>query len=117
MGEARQMQKLETIVLDDIDGSVADATIRFGVDGAEYEIDLSAAHAGTFRDGMELYIKAARRIGVGQRRRAGRSRGASAGGPDPSAVREWAQREGIPVRDRGRVPNDVKAKFKAATGR
>ncbi len=110
------MQKVETIVLDDIDGSAADTTIRFGLDGTDYEIDLNAAHADTFRDDMQRYVQAGRRVGAAQRRRGSRPRAASGGGPDAAAVREWAQREGVPVRDRGRVPNEVLAKFQAATG-
>ena len=109
------MQKVETIVIDDLDGSAADTTIRFGLDGSEYEIDLTAAHAGTFRDGMRRYVQAGRRVGVTQRRPGDRPRRAF-GGPDAAEVREWAQKEGVPVRDRGRVPNEVIAKFKAATG-
>jgi len=31
-------------------------------------------------------------------------------------VREWARAQGIEVKDRGRVPADLVAKFKAATG-
>ena len=38
-------QKVQTLYVDDLDGSEADGTIRFGLDGAEYEIDLNAKHA------------------------------------------------------------------------
>lgn len=109
------MQKIETVVLDDIDGSAADTTVRFGLDGADYEIDLNAAHASTFRDAMRRYVQAGRRVSPSQRRPGARSRGAS-GGPDAAEVREWAQKEGVPVRERGRVPNEVIAKFRAANG-
>jgi hypothetical protein len=33
------MQKIQTLLVDDIDGSEAEGTVRFGLDGAEYEID------------------------------------------------------------------------------
>ena len=44
------VQKVETVRTDDLDGSAADSTIRFGLDGAEYEIDLNDEHANTFRE-------------------------------------------------------------------
>ena len=36
-------QKIETLFIDDIDGSAAEGTVRFGLDGTEYEIDLNAS--------------------------------------------------------------------------
>jgi Lsr2 len=37
-------QKIQTLFIDDIDGGEAEGTVRFGIDGSEYEIDLSATH-------------------------------------------------------------------------
>ncbi len=39
-----------------------------------------------------------------------------AGGLNTTEVREWARAQGIEVKDRGRVPADLVAQFKAATG-
>jgi Lsr2 len=39
-------QKIQAIVIDDLDGGDADGTVRFGLDGTEYEIDLNAGHCG-----------------------------------------------------------------------
>ena len=47
--------------------------------------------------------------------RPGRTPG-RAGGVDSTEVREWAKAQGIEVKDRGRVPAELVAKFKAATG-
>ena len=33
-------QKIQTLFIDDLDGSEAAGTVRFGLDGTEYEIDL-----------------------------------------------------------------------------
>ena len=99
-------QKIQTLLIDDLDGSEAEGTVRFGLDGAEYEIDLNAEHAQTLRDALARYVRAARRTGGGARRRArGRGR-ASADGVDSTEVREWAKAQGIEVKDRGRVPSD-----------
>ena len=106
-------QKVETLLVDDLDGSQAERTVRFGVDGADYEIDLSASHAQQLRDALAPYVSAARRAGPGPRRPGHKASRA----PDPTEVREWARAQGIDVKDRGRVPAELIAKFKAATGK
>ena len=108
-------QKIQTLFIDDLDGSEADGTIRFGLDGTEYEIDLNAGHAQALRDALARYVRAARRAGGGARRPAGGGRRASADGHDSTKVREWAKAQGIEVKDRGRVPAELVVKFKAAT--
>ncbi len=40
-------QKVQTLFIDDLDGSAAEGTVRFGLDDTEYEIDLNAACPGT----------------------------------------------------------------------
>ena len=109
-------QKIQTLFIDDLDGSAAEGTVRFGLDGAGYEIDLSAGHAKELRDALARYVDAARRVGGSARRPARGSRRGSAGGLDTTEIREWARAQGIEVKDRGRVPADLVAKFKAATG-
>jgi hypothetical protein len=109
-------QKIETLFIDDLDGSEAEGTIRFGVDGTEYEIDLNVTHADELRKALDRYVRVGRKVG-GPVRRPGRSRGrrGKGDGPQPSEVREWAKSQGIEVRDRGRVPAELVVKFKAAT--
>jgi hypothetical protein len=111
-------QKVQTLLIDDLDGGEAESTVRFGLDGAEYEIDLSAKNAEALRKALARYVDAARRASGSAARRPGRSgrRAASASGPEPTAVREWAKSQGIEVKDRGRVPAELVVKFKAATG-
>jgi hypothetical protein len=48
-------------LFDDLDGGRADETVRFALDGVEYEIDLSAAHAAKLRDMLAVYIGHAHR--------------------------------------------------------
>ena len=107
-------QKVQALFIDYIDGSVAEGTVRFGLDGTEYEIDLNAEHAQALRDALSRYVQTARRAGGGARRPA--RGGRRAGGVDSTEVREWAKAQGIEVKDRGRVPAEVVARFKAATG-
>ncbi len=111
------MRRVQTIVVDDLDGGAADTTIRFGLDGTDYEIDLSHAHADSFRAAVQVYIAAARKVGSGAARVGrGGGRRRSASGLDSSQVREWAKSQGLEVKERGRVPADLVARYRAATG-
>ena len=108
-------QRTEIVFTDDLDGGPADETVRFGIDGTQYEIDLSKAHAGELRSALQPYVASARRVtsgGAGGSRRASRS--AARRGPNPSDVRAWARSEGIEVKDKGRVPSELVVKFQAA---
>ena len=42
-------QKVQTLFIDDLDGSEAAGTVQFGLDGASYEIDLNSKHAEALR--------------------------------------------------------------------
>ncbi len=111
-------QKIQTLFIDDLDGSDAEGTVRFELDGAEYEIDLNAEHAQALRDALAPFVNAARRAGGGARRAGARGgRKTSASGLNTTEVREWAKAQGIEVKDRGRIPAELVAKFKAATGK
>ena len=107
-------QRIQTLLIDDLDGGEAAGTVRFGLDGTEYEIDLSAAHSDELRKAMERYLAHARRAG-GTARSAVRGRRTSAA-VDTAKVREWAKGQGIEVKDRGRVPADVVEQYKTAAG-
>jgi hypothetical protein len=106
------------VFVDDLDGSEAEGTVRFGLDGSEYEIDLNAGHAQALREALAPYVSAARRAGGGAARRPARTaRRVPATGLNTTEVREWAKSQGIDVKDRGRVPAELVVKFKAATGK
>jgi len=108
-------QKVQTLFIDDIDGGEAEGTIRFGLDGSEYEIDLSAKHSGELRSALERYVAHARKLGGSARRPATRgARNSSA--TDTVAVRSWARENGYDIKERGRVPANLVAKYREATG-
>ena len=109
-------QKVQTLFIDDIDGSAAEGTVRFSLDGTDYEIDLNAGHAQQLRDALAAYMRAGRRTSGGSRRPARSARKGPANGLNPLEVRDWAKAQGIEVKDRGRVPAELVVKFKAATG-
>lgn len=108
-------QKIQTLFIDDIDGGEAEGTVRFALDGAEYEIDLSTKHNEELRTVLGTYVAHARKVGGAARRATAR------GGRKPStidtvAVRTWARENGYDIKDRGRVPADLVVKYREATG-
>lgn len=108
-----QQKRVELV--DDLDGSTAKETVRFGVDGATYEIDLSETNAAELRENMTEFVEHARRLG--------RRKPAAAGTRKTSiptasltareerertrAIRTWARAAGYEVSDRGRIPATV----------
>jgi hypothetical protein len=108
-------QKVQTLLVDDLDGSEAETTVRFGLDGSEYEIDLNAVHARELRESLAVYAGHARRIPGSGRRPSGRK--PSADGVSTSEVRGWAKAEGIEIKNRGRIPAETVARYRAATGK
>ena len=96
---------------DDLDGSAAAGTVRFGYEGVDYEIDLSKRNAREFEKALALYVGHARRVRSARRRP---SRGGAATGIDLKDVRAWAAANGHKVSARGRVPGNVMDAYRAA---
>lgn len=94
---------------DDLDGGKAEETVKFGLDGKSFEVDLNRRNAAKLRKALEPYMSAGRRVG-------GRARKAStASANDTAAVRRWAESNGIEISKRGRIPRDVVSQYEAAT--
>jgi hypothetical protein len=107
-------QRVHVVLVDDIDGGDAAETVSFGLDGVDYEIDLSEQHAKELRDALALYVGHGRRTG-GRRRGGQRGGGASAGkGPSAAEIRDWARENGWDVPARGRVSAEVREAYAAA---
>ena len=106
-------QKVQVILVDDIDGGEAQETVSFSIDGVSYELDLSKKNAAKLRDTFGQYVGSARRVS-GRGRGRGRGRAGATRGTDTSAIRQWARDQGLKVSDRGRVPADILAKYEAA---
>ena len=107
-------QKVQVLLVDDVDGAAADETVTFSLDGVSYEIDLTAEHARELRDGFARWVGHARKVSG---RSAGRSaRRAARGGAtsDATVIREWARANGHTVSERGRISAGVKAAYVAA---
>ena len=66
------VQRTQIVLEDDVDGGPADETVKFGLDGVTYEIDLNDDHAAALRETIEEWTVKARRSGGRRiRRRAG----------------------------------------------
>ena len=105
-------QKVQVLLVDDLDGGEADETVSFSLDGTAYEIDLSDKNAAKVREALAPFITSARKAGTAKRRR-GAARGTS--NRERSAdIRAWAKERGIKVNERGRIPANVVAQYEAA---
>jgi Lsr2 len=105
-------QKITVALEDDLDGGPADETVRFGLGGTEYEIDLSTKNAAALRRQLAPFIEHARKTGRGQRRRPGRTASSRERSVD---IRAWAKDQRITVSDRGRISASVAEQYEAAT--
>ncbi|WP_104044512.1 histone-like nucleoid-structuring protein Lsr2 [Arthrobacter sp. ZGTC412] len=100
----------KTVVLleDDIDGSEANQTVNFALDGTEYEIDLNDGHANELREALERFTNAGRKVtGARGSRQTTSARKTGTSGVDAKAVRRWATENGIQVNARGRIQAEV----------
>jgi Lsr2 len=109
-----------TKLVDDLDGGVAHETVRFGLDGRNYEIDLSTKNAKKLRSELAAFVERGSR--VSPRGGAGAARGGARGlaplGRDHNrAIREWAQAKGFEVAPLGRIKQDVVDAFHQRAGR
>ena len=116
------MARKELVILtDDLDNSEIDPvavdrpTVRFGIDAAEYEIDLGARNQAALREILAEYVAAGRRTGGSARK--GRRAVVAAPAPTNSraenaAIREWAEASGIDVNARGRLPKEVIERYR-----
>ena len=102
---------------DDLDGSTATETVQFGLDGVDYEIDLSARNAARLRAELERYQAAGRRLTPRARRTGPTNPGATrVDSTQLAAIRDWAARRGMTINPRGRIPREVLDAYHAGGG-
>ena len=106
-------QQVNVSYVDDLDGSEAQGTLSFGLDGKTYEIDLSRENAAKLRHIYARYIDGGRRVGGSARAtQTARSATAAADREHNQTIREWALARGMKVSNRGRLPADVVDAYK-----
>ena len=104
-------QKVNIVLVDDIDQADAEETVSFGLNGKEYAIDLTTKNAGALRDALAPYVAHARPVS-GRRRGSAATKVAS--GAAPAEIRSWARENGFEVPDRGRVSAEVREAYASA---
>lgn len=109
-------QKVQVLLVDDLDGGEADETVTFALDGKTYEIDLTTSNADKLRGLLEPYVKGGRRTGGRASGGRGKARAASGGSQDTAQIRAWAKENGFEVNDRGRVPATIREAYEKANG-
>lgn len=111
-------QRMNIVIVDDIDGKELPQseaqTVRFSLDGAQYEIDLSDKNAEALRKAFAKYTSAGRKVGKAAKVTNIRSASRNSDGLDKQKVREWAKANGHTVSDRGRVPQPIIDAYLAA---
>lgn len=85
----------------------AERTTRIEVDGRAWEIDLSGASRRRLQEALAPFQRAGRPVKGPSRQRPKAERDRSA------KIREWARENGVEVNERGRIPADVEARYKA----
>lgn len=99
-------QVTNVTLVDDLDGSAADDTVAFGLDGRFFEIDLNAEHASQLRDAIAPFVAAARRTGAGPTRKTSKqaaSNSSMKSREENIAIRQWATEKGFEISTRGRL--------------
>ncbi|MBH5335691.1 Lsr2 family protein [Streptomyces pactum] len=109
-------QKVQVLLVDDLDGGEADETVTFALDGKTYEIDLNTANADKLRAALEPFTKSGRRTGGRAATGRTRTRTGSGSSQDTAKIRAWAKENGYEVNDRGRVPATVREAYEKANG-
>ncbi len=109
----------ETIIklTDDFDGSEAQETVKFGLRGTDYEIDLNAKNVAALEKALAKYVEAGHRVSTQRGRgRGGAARSNGSSRMDIGAIRIWARDNGFEVSDRGRIPGEVRDAYENAHG-
>ena len=108
-------QRIQTSFIDDIDGGAADGTVRFGLDGTDYEIDLSGEHTDELRKrAREVRSSTAARSAAPPAARHGACAPLPPSTPPRSA--NGRRGNGYDIKDRGRVPAELVAKYQESSG-
>ncbi|MBM2622930.1 Lsr2 family protein [Actinoplanes sp. LDG1-06] len=107
-----------TKLLDDLDGGEADQTVEFAFDGIDYTIDLSEKNAGKLRKALDPFLKAGTKVRSSsaddRRGRGSRTTSVADHRERNQKIREWANKNGFELSDRGRIPTTIVDAYRAA---
>ncbi|WP_394253039.1 histone-like nucleoid-structuring protein Lsr2 [Arthrobacter pityocampae] len=105
-------QRVQVELVDDLTGETAQETVRFGVDGTEYEIDLTTENAERLRATLAEYADKARKASTrrGQGSKSPAATGSASGKAkreETQRIRQWAQDNGHSTSARGRISQSI----------
>ena len=101
-------QRVQVQLVDDLNGEEAQDTVRFGVDGVEYEIDLTTENAEQLRSALSEYVAKARKARGGRKNQSGQqSSNPRSRREDTQQIRQWAQENGYNPSSRGRITQSI----------
>lgn len=113
--EKDMVQRVQVLLIDDVDASTAVETVVFALEGTTYEIDLSAENAQALRDDLAKWTAHARKqVGRKASAPAPAARGKGGRRGDLGKVREWARANGHAVSDRGRISSALQEAYDKA---
>lgn len=107
------MKQVIQRLIDDLDQTgetEAAETVRFALDGVDYEIDLSEENATALREALASFVTAATKVGRSVTKSANgykRTGTSAADRQRNAAIRQWATEQNMKVSPRGRIQNDV----------
>ena len=105
-------RKIHVQLIDDISGEDAQESVRFALDGVEYEIDLAEENAAGLRKALGPYIARGRRVRGSSASQ--RSRATSSSREQTQRVREWAEANGYNPSARGRISQNIMKAYEDA---
>jgi hypothetical protein len=109
-------------MFDDLDGTEAVETVKFGLDGSLYEIDLSAKNAAKLRSALSAFVDNGTKVpsrpsGAAPRSAAAGRRTTVGDREQNAAIRAWATRKGYDVAPRGRIKAEIVDQYHREAGR
>src|SRR3712207_5535561 len=110
----------KVVLIDDLDGSEGAETIKYSVDGHDYEIDLSEKNAERFRSVLKEFIDVSREVEqapvltLTPARASRRQSSGGSGRGDIAQIRAWAESQGMDVSARGRIKKEIVEAYDAA---
>jgi len=103
-------QKVNITLVDDMDGTEAEETVTFGLNGTQYEIDLNSKNVAKLHKALDPFVGKARRT-RGPKFATKRAHAAPPSGPAASEIRAWALANGYEVPAKGRIPAEIQKAF------
>lgn len=96
-------QRVRIELIDDLNGETAQETVRFGIDGIDYEIDLTTENSTELRSALSQYVEKGRKLaGERQSQSARQSRR-----DNTQQIRQWARENEYKPSSRGRITGSI----------